>query len=54
LRNDHAIAVLGVPDVGVLKPIHVRVEAVGVDVHVGNEEKCDEPPISPSVEYSPD
>jgi hypothetical protein len=37
LRDDQPMAVLGVPDVRVLKLVHVDVEAVGVHVHVGNE-----------------
>lgn len=33
------MAVLGVPDVVVLKPVHVHLErAVRVHIHVGNEE----------------
>lgn len=49
------MAVLGVPNVGVLKPVHVHLElAVGVDVHVGNEETCDEPSVPLSIEYSLD
>lgn len=43
-RDYHAMTILGVPNVRVLKPIHIHVElSVRVDVHVGNEEKCDEP-----------
>ncbi|MBU3901274.1 hypothetical protein KKF25_01375 [Patescibacteria group bacterium] len=44
---------LGVPDIGVLKPVDVHVErAIGVEVHVGNEEMCDEPSMPPPLEYS--
>ena len=46
------MTVLGVPNIGVLEPIHVDVETIGVDVHVGNEEMSDEPSIPPSLEYS--
>ncbi len=39
--------VVSVPNVVVLKPIDVHLElAVGVDVHVGNEEMCNTPSIS--------
>jgi len=49
------MTVVGAPDVVVLKPVDVDVQpAVGVDVHVGNEEICHEPSLPPSFEYSPD
>jgi len=49
------MAILGVPNVRVLEPIHVHLERViGVEVHVGNEEMCDEPSVPPSFEYSQD
>lgn len=36
--------VVGIPDVVVLEPVHVHLEAtVVVEVHVGNEEMCDKP-----------
>ncbi len=36
----HTMPILGVPDVGVLEPVHVHLEiVVRVHVHVGNE-KC--------------
>ena len=55
LRDDHAMKVLGVPDVGVLKPVDVHLEpAIGIDVHVGDEEMCHKPSLPPSFEYSPD
>jgi len=46
------MAVVGIPNVGVLKLVHIDVEPIGVDVHVGNEEMSDEPPMPPSLEYS--
>lgn len=49
-RDNHPMAVVGVPNVPVLKPVHVDVEAIGVDVHVGNEEMRDEPSTPPSLE----
>lgn len=52
MRDNHPMAVIGIPNVGVLEPVHVDVEPVGVDVHVGNEEMCDGPPKPPSLEYS--
>ena len=48
------MAVVGVPDVLVLKTVHVDVQTVGVHVHVGNEEMSNEPSVSPSLEYSRD
>lgn len=52
-RNNKTIPVLGVPDVRVLKPVHVHLElAVRIDVHVGNEEMCVGPSKPPSLEYS--
>jgi hypothetical protein len=53
-RDNHPMAVLGVPNVGVLKPVHVDVETVGVHVHVGNKEMSDKPSAPPSLEYSRD
>lgn len=50
LRDNHPMAVVGVPNVPVLELIHVDVEAIGVDVHVGNEEMSDEPSMPPSLE----
>jgi hypothetical protein len=53
LRNNHSMAVLGVPDVRVLKPVHVHVEPViRVHVHLGNKEMHDEPSMPLPVEYS--
>lgn len=50
-RNYHSMAILGVPDVRVLKPVHVDLElTVGVEVHVGNEEMCDRPSMAPPLE----
>ena len=47
------MTILGVPNVGVLKLIDVHVELViGVEVHVGNEEMCDEPSRPPPLECS--
>lgn len=41
LRHHHAMAVLGVPHVVVLEPVHVHVEpSVRVQVDVGNEPNC--------------
>lgn len=37
--------VLGIPHVVVLEPIDVDVEAIGVHVHVGNEESCNVPSV---------
>ena len=48
------MAVVGVPDVPVLKLVHVDVQAVRVHVHVGNEEMSDKPSDPPSLEYSQD
>ncbi len=54
-RDDNAMAIVGIPDIVVLKPVDVDVQpVVGVHVHVGNEEMCHEPSKSPSFEYSPD
>lgn len=52
LRDNHPTAVVGVSNVGVLKPVHVDVEAIGVDVHVGNEEVSGEPSDPLFLEYS--
>ncbi len=50
-RDNQPMPVVNVPDVGVLKPVHVDLEpAVRVDVHVGNEEMCHGPSIPPSFE----
>lgn len=47
--------VLGIPDVRVLKPVHIHVElAVRVHVDVGNEETRDKPSAPPSFELSQD
>ena len=49
------MTILGIPNVGVLKLIDVHVKPViGVEVHVGNEEICDEPSGPLSLEYSRD
>ena len=54
-RNHQTMAVLGVPNIGVLKLIDVDIERViGVEVHIGNEEMSDEPSMPPSFEYSRD
>ena len=46
------MAVLGVPNIRVLKPVHVHVElTVGIHVHVGNEEMYDEPSAPLSLKY---
>jgi hypothetical protein len=50
-RNHQTMAVLSVPNIGVLKPVHIHVElAVRVDIHVGNEEMCNRPSIPPSLD----
>ena len=51
-RDNHPMAVVGVPSVGVLEPVHVDVEPIRVDVHVGNEEMSNGPSVPPSLEYS--
>jgi hypothetical protein len=49
------MAILGIPDIVVLELVDVHVERViGVEVHVGNEEMCNEPSMPPSLEYSQD
>ena len=54
-RNNHSMAILGVPDIGVLKLIDVHIQPViGVEVHIGNEKMCDEPSRPPSLECSRD
>lgn len=42
-RGDQTMLILGIPLVVVLEPIHVDIEAIGVHVHVGNEELCNAP-----------
>ena len=55
LRNNNTMAVLGIPNVRVLKPVHVHVKRTfRIHVHVGNKEMCDEPSMPPSLEYSRD
>ena len=44
--------VVGVPNIRVLKPIHVHIQPVRIHVHVGNEEMCDKLSIPPPLEYS--
>jgi len=47
------MTILGIPNVGVLKLIDIHVKPViEVEVHVGNEEICDEPSRPPPLEYS--
>jgi len=47
------MAILGIPNIGVLKLIDVHVKPViGVEVHVSNEKMCDEPSRPPPLEYS--
>jgi len=49
------MAILGVPDIGILKPVHVNIELIaGVDVHISNEEMYDAPSLPPSFEFSRD
>jgi len=49
------MAILGIPDVGVLELIDVHVQPViEVEVHVGNKEMCDEPSRPLPLEYSRD
>ena len=49
------MAILGVPDIVVLKPVHIHLELViRVEVHIGNEEMCDRPSDPLSLEYSRD
>ncbi len=55
LRNHHSRAVLGIPNVLVLKPVHVHVKpVVGIDAHVSDEKTCNEPSLPLSLEYSRD
>jgi hypothetical protein len=37
LRDDHAIPILGIPDIVVLETVDVGVETIGVHVDVGHE-----------------
>ena len=37
--------ILGIPNIVVLKPVDVDVQAIRVHVHVGNEESCNAPSI---------
>ncbi len=54
-QNNHAMAVLGVPDVQILELVDVHVKLViRVEVHVGNEEMYDESSVPLSLEYSRD
>ncbi len=47
------IAILGIPNIIVLKPVHVHIEiAVRIEIHVSNEEMCNKPSIPPSLESS--
>lgn len=39
------MTILDIPDIVVLETVHVDVQAVGVHVHVGNEELCDAPSV---------
>ena len=39
------MSVVGMPDIVVLEPIDVDIQAVGVHVHVGNEELCNAPSV---------
>lgn len=49
------MAILGVPDVVVLEPVDIHVQSVvRVEVHVGNEETCHVPSVTPSLKYSRD
>ena len=43
------MTILGVPNVVVLEPVDVDVEAIRVHVHVGNEELCNMPSMPPPV-----
>lgn len=47
------MAMLGIPDIGVLKAVQIDVElAIRVDIDISNEEMYDEPSIPPSLECS--
>jgi len=48
-RDDKPMTVVAVPNVVVRELVHVDVQTVGVDVHVGNEEMYRKPPIAPST-----
>ena len=51
MRGRQAMTVLGVPDVGVLKPVDVHLEpAIGIEVHVGDETRK-EPSGPPPLEF---
>lgn len=49
------MTVLGIPAIVILELVDVDIErAIGVEVHVSNEEVCDKPSIAPSFECSQD
>ena len=53
LRKNKTMTTPSVPNVGVLKLKDAHVKHVtGVEVHIGNEEICDEPSRPPPLEYS--
>jgi len=45
--KEDAMMILGIPNIVVLEPVHVRLQrAISIDVHVGNEELCAMPSMS--------
>ena len=45
------MTIIGIPDIRILEPVDIHIElTIRVEVHVGNEEMCDEPSMPLSLE----